>query len=533
MAQQSGLELQSADKEQLRAVGIADSEVARQINLLVKNSRCLRVVRPCTPGDGVLCPTAEEQAACEAAAAELLTTRGLTHFVPASGAATRMFAELSSAAESPEKLTPSLLKVQFPGAWFFLEHLREFPFFQELAAQFEKNTSRQLSSLNAEKMLAEGLFAVLVNSLLSSSSGLGFRKKPKALIPFHRYQDGSVRLAMQEHIDLLQEVVADKGKEAHIHFTLSPEHEAEFKQRLESHSQAGPGRPSVSWSFQKAETNAVALTLDAEGNPNGLLRDSQGKLILRPAGHGALLRNLQELADGGADVVYLNNIDNILPRSQRPLVVSSERVLLGKLAMLRRFIHQALSLLDAGASLNQIREILPLIDRELGFKLLPHNLPKAESAARSSLRQALYRPIRVVGVVKNLGEPGGGPYWTSDEDGNVSLQIVEKDELAAGSKPRGTHFNPVRIAAALRDHQDRPFILDNYVNQQAIFSAEKIQQGQKIRILERPGLWNGSMSRWITAMLETPADTFAPVKTVIDLLRPAHLEPTHLEIPLN
>jgi hypothetical protein len=342
--------------------------------------------------------------------------------------------------------------------------------------------------------------------LLGSGEAAGLAELPKGLIPFHRYASRTGterRSAAEEHV---AEARALAGRRARLHFTVTAEHERRFAERLAAFDRAIP----VDFSHQLASTDTLALGPDDQP-----LRDEQGRLVLRPGGHGALIENLERAQ---TDLVAIRNVDNVLPTQRRDDRVRWTRRLVGELALFERRVHAALSDLrrrsDPATALR--------LAAELGI----------EARDASALADALDRPLRVCAMVANLGEPGGGPFWVEGSQvgasARVRLQIVEASQIDAGDPDqagiaeRATHFNPTDLVCSLRRWDGSRFRLADLVDPSTSFVATKSHQGHSIRALERPGLWNGAMAGWLTLFVELPASTFAPVKTVWDLLRAEH-----------
>jgi hypothetical protein len=413
----------SEDRARIEAQGLTVEEVERQAALLRDPPPSIRLLRPCTAGDGVVRIDEGEHAELLALAAEAARAGRLSKFVPASGAASRMFEFLKSG--DPEH----------PDTRRFHENASSFAFD------------------------AGDLPALL--------------DLPKGLLPFHRYA-GAVRTPFEEHLVEAAATVRDAAGVCRIHVTVPPGHRAAFDAALE---QARPrleretdARFEVRFSEQSASTDTVAI--DEKGS---LVRDSEGRLLFRPGGHGALLKNL---AESGGDLVLVKNIDNVVPDDLRAPTILWKRLLSGLLVR----------------------------------------------AERTSPRD---RPLRVCGVVRNEGEPGGGPFWVQGPGGGTR-QIVESAQVDHTNPAQeavfraATHFNPVDLACSLRDASGRPFDLPRFVDERAVFIAKKTHEGRALFALERPGLWNGAMAHWETVFVEVPKETFAPVKTALDLLRPEH-----------
>ncbi|HEX4825133.1 MAG TPA: DUF4301 family protein [Candidatus Polarisedimenticolaceae bacterium] len=476
-------------KAQLRERGISEDEANRQLALLAAPRGFPDVLRPCRAGDGIeaiardreeelvdLHETAAKQGRC-------------SKFVPASGAATRMFQELLSG----------------NGAEALLAALDRFAFADDLRAEL---TFR-------EQEVSE---ATIVDALLGAD-GLGYATMPKGLIPFHRY-DAGPRTAFEEHLVEATSIVRDSEGVCRIHVTVSPEHLHAFRllaDRVVPKCEKRLGvRYALTWSVQKAETDTLA------GAPGGgAFVADDGTLVLRPAGHGALLWNLQ---DTKGDVVFVKNIDNVQPDTRRAATVRWKKILGGRLVELQRsvFLHVA-RLRARPTDPAHLDEAAQFAQGVFGCEP-PRGAAPAEMRGKALL-QCFERPLRVCGVVRNTGEPGGGPYWVRRRDGRVTRQIVEAAEIdpsRAEVMREATHFNPVDLVCGLRNVDGKPFDLAAFVDPRAVIVGRKSHQGRDLVAFERPGLWNGGMADWLTVFVEVPIETFTPVKTVMDLLRPEH-----------
>lgn len=378
------------------------------------------------------------------------------------------------------------------------------------------NTGKTINAL-----LEERQYKAIVSNLLEAA-GLNYGALPKGLLKFHRYADG-VRTPLEEHLVEGALYAAGKSGEANVHFTVSTEHRQLFQQLVDAkvaEYEAKYGiRYHVSFSEQKPSTDTVAA--DMENKP---FRD-KGKLLFRPGGHGALIENLNDL---DADVVFIKNIDNVVPDRLKGDTVTYKKLLAGVLVTLQAKAFDYLHLLDGGHySHDQLEEIIRFVQRDLRCRRA--DLKQLEDADLVIyLRKKLNRPMRVCGMVKNVGEPGGGPFLAYNPDGTVSLQILEssqidmKDPEKKAMFEQGTHFNPVDLVCAVRDYKGNKFNLLNYVDKATGFISYKSKGGKELKALELPGLWNGSMSDWNTVFVEVPLSTFNPVKTVNDLLREQH-----------
>jgi len=415
----------SEDRARIEAQGLTALEVDRQAALLRDPPPAVTLLRPCTISDGVEKIADREHEELLALADEAARAGRLSKFVPASGAASRMFASLLAGAPETEE-----------------------------AKRFRKTRDSFAFRASVEEL----------------------SRAPKALIPFHAYPEGA-RTAFEEHLFEAASTIRDASGLCLVHFTVSPEHRRAFEDKLGEVrprvERATGARFSVSFSEQSPSTDTVAL--DDTGR---LFRDAEGRILFRPGGHGALLKNLQE---SGGDVLLVKNIDNVVPDHLRAPTILWKRLLSGLLVQIERISRRD-------------------------------------------------RPLRVAGVVRNEGEPGGGPFWVAGPGGE-SRQIVESaqadllDPGQAAIWARATHFNPVDLACSVRDAAGRPFELSRFVDERAVFVAKKTHEGRALLAFERPGLWNGAMARWETVFVEVPRETFAPVKTILDLLRPEHLPP--------
>jgi hypothetical protein len=463
------------DLAQLAAAGIALAEAERQLRLLATPAPPARLARPCTVGDGILRLTPGRFDELERRGAETRAAGRLSKFVPASGAATRMFAALVAvrarglAADRPalERAARSS-DAEAGDAVAFARALPDLALARPLA---------EVLGVTVEELArraAAGPLDTILSALLDPT-GLDAARRPKALLAFHL--DGERPLtAFEEQLREGLAYLTDRSERARFHFTVPPGETAVFESALaEARARVGAGASlEVAFSEQARATDTLAL--DEEGRP---ARTADGRLLLRPSGHGALLGNLE--ATGG-DLVFVKNIDNILPRLRHAELARWKLALAGLAA----------ELADGAAG----------VDRD--------------------------RPLRVAGVVPNAGEPGGGPFWVEDLSGVASLQIVESAQVARGDAGQraifgaATHFNPVDLVVALRDAGGRPHRLDRFVDPASSFVTAKVENGRRLTVLERPGLWNGAMAGWRTVFVDIPAWTFAPVKTVLDLARPEH-----------
>jgi hypothetical protein len=488
-----------SDLRQLEEREIAPAAAERQIELLRNPPRPVALARAATLGDGIARLDLPEQQRLESAAAAPAAAGRLMAFVPASGAATRMFKDLRAALDAPD--VPSSSEV----ARAFFESIESFPFIDELRGRAGRIEAREPED---ERRILRLLL-----------DDLGYAEKPKGLIPFHRTAHGP-RTPFEEHLLQARRFLQAADGTVRAHFTVAADHLDEFAralERLRPRIEADGARLRVGFSVQHPSTDTLAI--DDAGEP---FRTSDGALLFRPAGHGALLVNL-EAAE--ADLVSIRNIDNVVPDEASSEVVRWKRILIGALVRLQSEVFEILGACDGGTE-EDLERGLRFAEERFG-RVPRHPLGSSREKA-GFVRAALERPLRVCGVVRNEGEPGGAPFWIVEGDGSTSLQIVESSQVDLDDPDQrriwssSTHFNPVDIVAGMRNRNGEPFELASFVDPDAVFVAKKSHEGRELLALERPGLWNGAMAGWNSLFVEVPAETFAPVKTVLDLLRPAH-----------
>jgi hypothetical protein len=502
----------SADQlRQLGEHGLSEAQVRDQIRHFEKGATPIRLNRPCTVGDGLLSFSETDLETLvghhdrEAAGGKFMK------FVPASGAASRMFREWFRRLEHGRFDTDA-------AAQTFAGDIKKFAFYGNL----EQSISMKGQSL--ERWLAQGRYEDVLAEILTTK-GLNYGNLPKALLKFHSYPEGS-RTALEEHVAEAVHYVRDREGICRLHFTVSAEHRQDVESLLsvirERYERQYDVRLDIGISIQSSDTDTIAVD---QGNRPVL--DDAGMLILRPGGHGALLSNLNALADG--DMVFLKNIDNIVPDHLKSPTILYKKVLGGYLVELQRRIYQHLeSLAAASPDAGILEQMVLFCEKKLNIVFPERFAQKTPAERRAVIFAKMNRPIRVCGMVKNEGEPGGGPYWVNEPDGTQSLQIVEEFQLDPNARDqrliwsRATHFNPVDLVCGLRDYRGRKHDLKKFVNQEAFCIVKKSEKGRDLRALEWPGFWNGSMADWITVFVEIPLATFNPVKTVYDLLRPAH-----------
>lgn len=502
------------EKEQLKAKGISEEEFEKQLESFKKGFPVLNIVKSASIGDGIvrLSPQDSDKAISKWQHYQDRGADVAQKFVPASGAASRMFKNLFEYVSNGEE-TDFVKK--------FFDNIYSFPFYREL----DKLCVDRLSG-NIKFLYKEGKGQEVVKLLLDED-GLNYGSYPKGMLPFHSYLDHVVKTPFEEHLDESACYTKNEDGVVKLHFTVSPEHLDLFKNLLGKRESSFKkenevSELSVSFSMQDPSTDTIAVDMD--NNP--IKKD--GKLLFRPGGHGSLLKNLNSF-DEKADIVFIKNIDNVVPETRRTPVLKSTMELGGYFLSIRNQIWEYERELDKKGteiSHEEMWEIIHFCEDKLFIKNIP--VPPSKSQIIDFLKKKLHRPIRVCGMVKNEGEPGGGPYYCVNKDQTYSLQILERTQIMDDNKQHmealksSTHFNPVNMVCGLKDYQGHKFDLTQYVDEDTAFISIKSKNGITLKALEHPGLWNGSMSDWITIFVEMPEETFNPVKTVNDLLRPMH-----------
>jgi len=509
----------------LNEKGISTEAIRQQLNRFRKGFPRLEIVRPATINDGIRKLTPEEETIYAKRFEAAMAQGRAMKFVPASGAATRMFKDLiriyKKIAERQSLNTEEQHILER-----FLTHLTQFAFAVDLAEVLQAN------GFDLSDLLRKRRADVILRYLLTSD-GLNYSELPKALLKFHRY-NGETRTPLEEHLVEGAGHAKDGMGRVRIHFTVP----ARFRETIQRYVQKKLPRYqnyarhfSIEYSVQDPSTDTIAVDLQ-----NRIVRDEQGKPLFRPAGHGALLKNLNDLQ---GDIIFIKNIDNVVPDHLKPTVIHYKKVLGGLLVEVQQKIFSLLEALHTNPTIEVLNEAISFLNRELHIPL-PEDLQNASfEKRREYVFQKLNRPIRVCGIVENRGEPGGGPFWVKTANGELTLQIVESaqvdktDPVQREIWESSTHFNPTDLVCGVRDYTGKPFDLMKYRDTNAGIITVKYWLGKEIKILELPGLWNGSMAYWNTIFVEVPLETFNPVKTVFDLLRPEHLPPHHSQNPVQ
>ena len=499
------------DKELLAKKGISEEQIAEQLACFEKGFPYLKLSAAASVEQGILAPDADEQKKyLNAWEAYTQTDKTVVKFVPASGAASRMFKNLFEFLGAEYDAPQSDFEKTFFGK------IGKFAFYDDLNAACLKTTGKDIPAL-----IAAGNYKAVVAALLESA-GLNYGALPKGLLKFHKYEDGS-RTPLEEHLVEGALYAANTEGEVNIHFTVSGEHralfEAHLQESVEKFSSEFGKTYNVSFSEQKSSTDTIAA--DAQNQP---FREND-QLVFRPGGHGALIENLNDLV---ADIIFVKNIDNVVPDAMKNPTIIYKKMIAGMLVSLQQKTFEYLREMEAGLlPENKLIEIAAFCENELNNKPAEGQQLTGERLQKY-LFEKLNRPMRVCGMVKNTREPGGGPFLTVNNDGTVSTQILESSQIDL-SKPeekakmmQATHFNPVDLVCAVKNFKGEKFDLLKYVDPKTGFISSKSKNGKELKALELPGLWNGAMSDWNTVFVEVPVSTFNPVKTVNDLLRTEH-----------
>ena len=503
--------LSDTDKKQIASRGISEQQVEKQLQQFEQGFPFLKLEAAASIGQGIIAPEeGERNQYIEKWNEYKANAHKVVKFVPASGAASRMFKDMFAF------LNASYDHPNTPFEKEFFDNIKKFAFRKALCDKCHANNGKSVMEL-----IKEGNYKTVVANMLNAE-GLNYGQLPKGLLLFHNYEDGA-RTSMEEHL-VEAALYASSNGEAHVHFTVSHDHLELFKAKVAEKKDIYEKRYGVkyiiSFSEQKPSTDTIAANPD-----NTPFREDDGSLLFRPGGHGALIENLNEI---DADVVFIKNIDNVVPDRLKDDTVTYKQLIAGILVSLQEKTFEYLRVLDSGEyNHNKLEEIIRFVQRDLCCRK-PDIKDMEDADLVIYLRQKLNRPMRVCGVVKNVGEPGGGPFLVYNNDGTISLQILESSQIDKNNEEymkmftQGTHFNPVDLVCALKDYKGNAFNLPDFVDPSTGFISNKSKNGKELKALELPGLWNGAMSNWNTVFVEVPLSTFNPVKTVNDLLREQH-----------
>ncbi len=509
------IEFSEKDVAQLAEKGISRKKVEDQIRTFMEGIPFVQLNAPALINNGILRISAKQEKVFVERFEDSIKEQSLLKFVPASGAASRMFKSLFAFLDTydPTQQTIEEYAAHTKNSEIvhFFKNIKSFPFYSMVLKRIQ------------QKNLSQDSHKLLFVKELLSEQGLNYGFYPKGLLPFHKYKD-HLATPFEEHLLEGAQYASSKGR-SNLHFTISEQHQELFNKEW-SRIGANMAKSTettfkVTYSYQKSSTDTIAVTLENEP-----FRNADGSLLFRPGGHGALIENLNEQ---DADIIFIKNIDNVVTRDKSQDNARSKMVLAGVLLQVQEKVFEYARILDDhsfnGEHLEMIKAFLEqdlnvrFSDRYSGFTL---------GQQIEILKDKLQRPLRVCGMVKNEGEPGGGPFWVKDRNGNISLQIVEsaqvdlKNEHQKKLLREATHFNPVDLVCGVRDYKGEKYDLMKYVDEKQGFITRKTKEGKDLKALELPGLWNGAMAFWNTIFVEVPSATFTPVKTVNYLLNPAH-----------
>jgi len=497
------------DIQQIKNHGLTPEEVEKQVENFKKGFPFLKLAKPATINDGIIRLDNKEVEAYGKLYEDVQPEN--LKFVPASGAASRMFKFLFEFYEQTNNQYKSINDIEDKQVKRFFSNIEKFAFYEELKSTLKSN------NLDVDTLLKQSRYKEILKFFLFDQ-GLGYGEKPKGVLLFHDYEN-QFRTAFEEHLIEGALYAKSPDNKVKLHFTISPEHEELFKELVFSKVSEIEKKFDVTFeitfSRQKSSTDMVAVDLD-----NELFRNEDGSLLFRPGGHGALIENLNNL---DSQIIFIKNIDNVVPDRIKDITVKYKKALAG---ILFSYQEKIFNYSDKLESKEFDEELLPEITRfikeDLCFDF------KTDKLKSEFLLNLLKRPIRVCGMVKNEGESGGGPFWVKQPDGSVNLQIVETSQINSDDNKQqeilkqSTHFNPVDLVCATKNKEGERYNLLNYTDPDTGFISKKSKDGKDLKAQELPGLWNGAMAHWNTIFVEVPIETFNPVKTVNDLLRPEH-----------
>ena len=499
------------DLDLMNEKGITRAQIDVQLGRFKTGFPFLPIVSAASIGNGLLTLTeGEEKEYLTAWQNYLGGGKEVTKFVPASGAASRMFKDLFAFLDADyNEPTTAFEKM-------FFDEIRRFAFYKALDEKCTKLYDQGVVSL-----CAEGRYKDVVAALLLPE-GLDYGNLPKGLLLFHIYSEGN-RTPLGEHLTEGTLYAKESSGKVNVHFTVSEEHQQLFEllvatRKINFERKLGADI-SVSYSVQKPSTDTIAVDMNNEP-----FREGDGSLLFRPGGHGALIENLNDI---DSDVVFIKNIDNVVPDRLKVEEAHYKTLLAGILVTMQERAFNYLRKLDEGhVDAEDLAEMVAFVEDELFIS--PPGKMGTDTELKDYLYRKLNRPFRVCGMVKNVGEPGGGPFIAVNPDGSASPQILESsqidknDEQAMSAFKNGSHFNPVDLVCGLKNYRGERFDLARFVDADTGFISYKSKDGKELKALELPGLWNGAMSDWNTLFVEVPVSTFNPVKTVNDLLRAEH-----------
>lgn len=506
-------QLTSQDKEQIAARGISETKIRTQLENFEKGFPFADLDGAATVGNGITKPTQYEIDTCLDFFNSNRDNCTILKFVPSSGAASRMFKDLVKFAIDDNSSIE-----EFPDIQRCMENLNKFAFYNTLKSKIKK------AGLNLESLISDKKYRTIAQYILNDE-GLGYQSKPKAMLEFHKYKDSS-RTPFEEHLVEGAEYAVDAKKVVHLHYTISAEHRKLFEDKIKKvvpkYEEKYGVKYDITLSEQKPKTDMLAIN-NADGT---LVRNEDGSLLFRPGGHGSLIENLN---DCDADFIFIKNIDNVTVDRLKDDTYLYKKILAGYIMLIKERVDKALEDLDSlSINASRLAQIEAMATTILQIKIDMKYFALSLREKVAYWHQKLNRPIRVCGMVRNEGEPGGGPYWVKNKAGEKSLQIIESSQIDFSNRyqvelvRKSSHFNPVDLVCSVKNYRGNKFNLNNYIDPKTGFISQKSQNGIDMTIQERPGLWNGAMANWITVFVEVPPTTFTPVKTLVDLLREEH-----------
>ncbi len=509
------IEFSDRDILQLAEKGITKVKVNSQIEIFKEGIPFVRLEKAAVISDGILKFSTEKENQQIQEFKNLKQGVSLLKFVPASGAASRMFKALFNFLKTFDPVTESLEsyldKTKDKEVKVFTDGLKNLAFYGMIAARI------------AGKATSEDEEVYLIVKEMLSEEGLNYGFYPKGLLPFHNYGDYTTT-PFEEHL-MEASLYTNVNSNANLHFTISEQHDdmfsREFNSIEERVSNVSQTSYAIGYSYQKPSTDTIAVTME-----NTPFRNADGSLLFRPGGHGALIENLNEQK---ADIIFIKNIDNVVVTEFTDAVANSKKILAGLLLKIQKKAFEYMVLLERNEmNAEQLNETKLFLENELNVRFSDNFYSYSIGEQIEILKDKINRPIRICGMVKNEGEPGGGPFWIKDNHGNISLQIIESAQVDMSNEEQveifknSTHFNPVDLVCGVMNHKGEKYNLLNFVNPKQGFITKKTNEGKELKALELPGLWNGAMAFWNTIFVEVPLITFNPVKTVNDLLKKAH-----------
>ena len=490
----------SEELQQITQRGSDPKQVEEQFSRFTNGFPFARLARPATVGDGIIRIPQEATDYYLNLYEQQKEAFTMQKFVPASGAASRMFKSLFELKDNP---TPD--EKQHQTGLKFLHNLPNFAFYETLQEVMQQHGHDLSKAIAAED------YHTIIHYLLDEE-GLGYGHKPKGALLFHRYENGHPHTPIEEHLIEAAEYACNNDRHCPLHFTVSPQHQPLFEQIVaavkDEYEEKYNVKYDITYSIQEPSTDTLAATMD-----NQPYRDASGKLLFRPGGHGALIHNLNQL-DG--DIIFIKNIDNVTTEDKLAPTIEYKKILAAYLMETVSRCHRYLHQYEHSGGHNPALETAIMV-----FARDWLHIPIERTEDIPAL---LNRPIRICGMVPNQGAPGGGPFWVEDDDGHASLQIVESSQIDHNNTQQqaiadsATHFNPVDLVCNIRDYHGNKFDLTRFVDPKTGFIALKTDGDRQLKAMELPGLWNGAMAHWITLFIEVPYTTFNPAKTVFDLL---------------